>query len=138
MVQRSPSESQERSSSQLQPSHNLSLPKRRLCFQQTKRIRPDRASKCSPFARFRTLVVLRRDGKILPSLPSAIHSLNLFLCCDSQAQRDFPLQLDNEPFTSQGKTGAWSLVTLMALAGQEGGKGFHWAQSRKPRFTPYR
>lgn len=74
-VRRSPSESQELWSSQLQPSHNLSLPKRRLCFQQTKRIRPDRASKCSPSPRFRTPVALRRDGKTLPSLPSAIHSL---------------------------------------------------------------
>lgn len=95
--------------SQLQPSHNLSLPKCRLCFQQPKRIRPDRASKHSPFPQFRTPVVLRQDGKkILPSLPSALHSLNPSLCCDSQAEGDFPLQFDNKLYTLQGEEGAWS------------------------------
>lgn len=60
------------------------------------------------------------DGmeKILPSLPSALHSLNLFLCYDSQAERDFPLQFNNKLFTLQGEVGAWSSVTLMTLAGE--------------------
>lgn len=55
----------------LQPSCNLSLPKRRLGFQQPERIRPGRASRCSPLPGFRTPVVPTADGKSLPSLPSA-------------------------------------------------------------------
>ena len=97
--------------SQLQPSHNVSLLKCRLCFQQSKRIRPDRASKCSPFPQFKTPVVLRRDGKIiLPSLPSALHSLNPFLCYDSQAERDFPPSSIITSLHCRGKwgLGAWS------------------------------
>lgn len=127
-------------SSQLQPSHNLSLPKCWLCFQQSKRIRPDRASKCSPFPRFRTPVVLRQDGKIMPSLLSALHSMNLFLCYDSQAERDFPLQFNNKLFTLQGEAGAWNVVPLHGTYRARRWKrsGFHWAQSSSLRFTPYR
>lgn len=48
----------------------------------------------------------------------------------SEAEKDFPLQFNNKLFTLQGEVGAWSLVTLMILAGQEVGKGQNFAGLR--------